>query len=586
MFLGINAYSHDASAALITREGEILAAVEEERFSRLKKESRFPVEAIKYCLKAASLDAKDISAIGYAWHPLLLLRDRVVRSNLCAFRVSGALIWKNLKKAYSAAHIRSAFEAEIGDLSRNCRVHFFRHHAAHVASAFHASPFEDSAFLTLDGRGEWESGTCGVVTANAMTQLSSIRHPNSLGNFYTGFARFCGFENADKDGVAMAFAATGKPTFRKKILAMLAIEDRTPMLQFSMPRKMLDCRSGDAQPTEALEKFLEVKRRLPNGPILFEHRDISASVQAVLEEIILDGCQRLQERTGQRNVVMAGGVFLNSVANGRIQNESGFRSFFIQPAAHDAGLSLGCCFLLANQIRPLQSVIPKRFSSLLGPEFSRTEILSVLESTNGIVWSQPESLVDTAAEAIAGGAVVGWFQGRMEFGPRALGNRSILANPRLPGTKRRLNEIKGREPFRPFAVSVLQESASDWFVQGTESPYMLLVDRFHSSKAAIAPSGQHVDGSVRVQTVREEDNPMFRRLIRSFERRSGIPFLINTSLNVRGEPLACTPSDAVSAFLTSEIDALGIGPFWLSKPATALRPSNSPSGEPRAPHAP
>ncbi len=569
MFLGINAYSHDASAAIISEDGEVVAAVEEERFTRKKKESRFPAEAIRACLRIASVQSKDILGIGYAWHPFLLIRDRVIRSNLFTYPVPAALIMRNIRKAVAAASVRSTFEREVGELSSMCKVHFFRHHAAHVSSAYFASSFLDAAFLSLDGRGECESGTFGVVMAGEFEQKGRIIHPNSLGNLYTGFARFCGFESTDKDGVAMAFAATGEPIFRQAISKILGIDRAIAKLRFTMPRRLLDCRSGDAMPTPALDEFLGIKRRVPGGPILPGHRDVSASVQAVLEEIILDTCQRLQAETKMSELVMAGGVFLNSVANGRLRKESGFRSFFIQPAAHDAGLALGCCYSLVNHLRRSQPV-RQRFSPLLGPQFSRAEILTSLEASNGLVWREPVDIADAAGEAISRGFVVGWFQGRMEFGPRALGNRSLLADPRSLLIKDRLNGIKGRESFRPFAVAILLENACEWLVGGTESPYMLLVDRFQPSKASFVPSGKHVDGSVRIQTVSEEDNPLFRKVILSFKKYTGVPLIINTSLNIRGEPLACTPSDALAVLRSSEIDALGIGPFWVVKTSSTL----------------
>jgi carbamoyltransferase len=563
MFLGINTFSHDSSAALISRDGRVLAAVEEERFTRKKKESRFPRNAISFCLRTAGISPNEIMGIGLAWHPWLLLRDRVFREDILDYRVKRRHLFKDLKKTFDCARLRYRFEDEIGQLNKSCRVHFFRHHLAHAASAYFGSPFEQTAFLTLDGRGERESTTWGMVSGVRFERFGALQHPNSLGNFYTGLGRFCGFFASDLEGTAMAFAGYGRPTQLGPLRRILGLPPSggNP-LRLSMDTELLDCSSGDAFPTEALSESLGLPQREPDSDAWAPYPDISASAQAVLEEIMLGLAIHLKEQTNSKRLVMAGGVALNSVANGRILREGPFDEVFIQPAAHDAGLALGSGLLMANEGRATRLPVDSG-GPFYGPEFKQSEILAILERTPGISFCESGNIVEQAADSLANEKIVAWFQGRLEFGPRALGNRSLLADARGRQTAERLNRIKRRQPFRPFAIAILEEMRHEWLVHGYKSPYMLLVDRLKPALAERTPAAIHVDGSVRTQTVQKEHNPLFYALLQRFFAKTGIPLLINTSLNVGGEPLACTPDDAIRAFLDSKIDAMAIGEFWV-----------------------
>lgn len=565
MYLGINAFSHDASAALVSSEGQVIAAVEEERFTRKKKESRFPREAILYCLQAAGIGSDELLGVGLAWHPWHLLFDRVIMEDILSQRVALKHMLKDGRKFLHSLRLRRIFQSEVGALSSSCKVTYFRHHCAHSASAVYGSDFADTAYLTMDGRGERETVTWGHFRGQCFIQNGALQHPNSLGNFYTGFARFCGFHSTDMEGTAMAFAALGNPNRNGKIREILNLpEGQFDPAAIQMDTRLLNCESGDAMPTAQLESHLGIQRRkseLDNSPL---YPDVSASVQNVLEECVLSIARRLRSDVNSSRLVVAGGVALNSVANGRLLRERLFSQVFIQPAAHDAGVALGSALLLANN-RQSKRLPPDKKAPFFGPEFSRAEILSALRATNITRFEEPPNIVETTSRILAAGKIVGWFQGRLEFGPRALGNRSLLADPRDQTVVNRMNQIKKRQAFRPFAISILNELRDEWLVYGFESPHMLIVDRLRADKAHLAPAAMHVDGSVRTQTVQSQDNPVFYSLLKAFFDQTGVPMLINTSLNVKGEPLACTPLDAIRAFKDSDIDALAIGSFLLSK---------------------
>jgi len=565
MFLGINAFSHDSSAALIAEDGHVVAAVEEERFTRKKKESRFPRDAIAFCLRVGGITQKELMGIGLAWHPWLLLRDRILREDIFSFRVKPRHLAKDVRKAFNCFRLAKWFESEIGPLPRGCKILFYRHHLAHAASAYFGSSFEETAFLTLDGRGERETTTWGRVSGVHFERFGALEHPNSLGNFYSGLARFCGFFNSDLEGTAMAFAGCGRASLTGPIRRILGLPltGGSP-LKIAMNTKWLDCGSGEAFPTVGLADFLGFPQRESDSEAWAPYPDISASTQTVLEEIVLGLASHLYSRTRSTRLVLAGGVALNSVANGRLLREGPFAETFIQPAAHDAGLALGCGLLMANEGRSTR-LPPDGTAPFYGPEFNRSEIMTALERIPEISFAEVDKIAERAADSLAQGKVVAWFQGRLEFGPRALGNRSLLADPREKRIAERLNRIKRRQAFRPFAIAILDEFRSEWLSSGLESPHMLLVDRLKSDRNEQAPAAMHADGSVRTQTVRRTQNPLFYDLLRAFFAKTGIPMLVNTSLNVGGEPLACSPADAVRAFLDSDIDAMAIGPFWVER---------------------
>ena len=565
MYLGINAFSHDSSAALIGGDGRVIAAVEEERFTRRKKESRFPTEAISFCLRSAGISSREIMGVGLAWNPWLLFRDRLIREDILSQRVEIRHLQKDIQKAVNCYSLKVWLEREIGPLSKRCKVNHFRHHLAHAASAFFGSSFENASFLTVDGRGERETTTWGTAIGTGFQRIGYWEHPNSLGNFYTGLARFCGFFNSDLEGTAMAFAGCGKPTYTEQIRVALGLKNESGLpFKILLNTELLNCESGDAFPRPALAKHLGIPHREPDSDIWNPYPDVSASVQAVLEEVLLGLAFQLYENTKITRLVFAGGVALNSVANGRLMRDGPFKDVYIQPAAHDAGLALGCGFLMANEGRS-ERLPPDTASPFYGPSFNRVEILTTLERSPNISISEPIDISERAAESLAQGAIVGWFQGKLEFGPRALGNRSILADPRDKKTTEKLNRIKGRQKFRPFAVAILHEKLNDWLQDGFESPHMLIVDRLRDERFEMVPAARHVDGSVRTQTVQKAQNPLFHAVITSFYEITGVPLLVNTSLNVGGEPLACSPDDAIRAFLDSEIDALAIGTFWIER---------------------
>ncbi len=564
MYLGINGFSHDASACLIDESGRIVAAVEEERFTGKKHEDRFPVESIKYCLKAAGISAKDLKGIGYAWKPSLLLFQRIFLSNLLSYPVQFFYIKKNFKKYLNALSIKKVFEREIGELSAGVNVSYYKHHTAHVASAFYASSFTDAAFLTLDGRGESETGTWGFVEGTKIVQKGSIHHPDSVGNLYVGIGHFCGFPTFHKAGTVMAFAALGKPTYKTQFEKLVKIDLSKSNGFIAINRDYMDCSSGVAIPKKRMEELFGVSIIEKGAKPTQAHYDIAATLQFVVQNFILDLLNKIQKETGKDNLVMAGGVCLNSVTNGLIKEKTSFKNFFIQPAAHDAGLSLGAAYLLLHKNKE-EKIQQEMKTACLGPSYTDEEILSELSVSKGISYLKIDNIAKEAAKLISENKKIAWFQGRLEFGPRALGARSILADAQMKENVDELNRIKARESFRPFAISILEEKATEWLIRGTKSPYMLLVDYVKDSHKEKVPSAQHVDGSVRVQTVNGAENGMYYDLIKEFEKITGVPMIINTSFNIKGLPIVNTPKDALQAFAEVELDALIIGPYLVTK---------------------
>jgi len=562
-YLGLNAFSHDASAAIVDNEGRIIAAVEEERFTRKKQEDRFPIESIRYCLKEAGINVADLAGIGYAWHPLLLISQRVLWSNIFDYPVPRELIWKNLRKAANAFTIGQHIRRNFGPLRKGIGIKYFPHHKAHAASAFFASSFQDAAYLTIDGRGEWETATWGYAQESMLNKLGAAHHPDSLGNLYSGIARFCGFMNLEKDGTVMALAGCGKPRYSKQFKHLLEINANGSSRIIRLNRDYLDCRTGDAQPRRSLDSLFGIKMRPQGGELVQEYKDIAASLQLRTQEAIIQLCKKIHDLTHVDRLVLAGGVMLNSVANGILRDQTPFKEIFIQPAANDSGLSLGCAYLLASR-ELVERTRCSMKSASLGPAFSPEEILTMLQSRDDLDWKQCPDIAGKVAEELANGKKVAWFQGRLEFGRRALGNRSILADARNITVRSELNMIKGRESFRPFAISILCEMSKDWLVRGTESPFMLLVDKINSRYAYLVPGAQHVDGSVRIQTVSQEEYPLYHKLIATFNKITGVPLIINTSFNIRGEPLVCNPYDAIETFVQARLDALAIGPFFVT----------------------
>ncbi len=560
MYLGINGFSHDASACLVDEDGKIVVAVEEERFTGNKHETRFPVESIRSCLKIAGITTRDLKGVGFGWKPETFLFQRILFSNLFLYPVELSLLKKNIKKYLAIISLKKVFEKEIGRLSPGVRVSYYRHHKAHVASAFYASSFDDAAFLTLDGRGELESGTWGLVEDNQIIQKGSIKHPDSVGNLYVAIGNFCGFPTFHKAGTVMALAAFGRPTYIEQFKELVRIDLSKDKNFLTLNREYIDCTSGDGVPKKKMEELFKVQM-LGNGQKPTQiHLDIAATLQFVVQNFILDLLNKIHNQTGKENLVLSGGVCLNSVTNGLIKERTPFKSFFIQPAAHDAGLSLGTAYLMLNEGKK-KKLGQEMKTACLGPSYTDNEILEELSKSKEVSYSKSMNIKKDGARLISEGKKIAWFQGRLEFGPRALGSRSILADARDENMVNILNRIKSRESFRPFAISILENKSSEWLVRATRSPFMLLVDYVKDFLKTKVPSAQHVDGSVRVQTVGEDNDPVYYGLIREFENLTGVPMVINTSFNIKGKPIVNTPRQAIESFLEVDLDALLIGSY-------------------------
>ena len=537
--LGVNAIFHDPAAALVV-DGQIVAAAEEERFTRRKHGHEpvpfagweMPRQAAEFCLRAGGLRPEDLDAVAYSYDPSL--------APVPANDVQAG-VWEGLRTLY-AQRAAGFLATSLPGLDPE-RVHHVPHHMAHAASACFAAPYATSAVLVLDGRGERASHLAAQRVDGHMECLASQQLPHSLGLTYESLTAFLGFKRASDEYKVMALAAYGEPRwltrFREAIRA-------TPDGGFvSEPLAWADFAPPVARGDEA--QFMQA------------HADLAATMQKRLEEVLLDLARWLHERTGERDLCMAGGVALNCVANARIAEEGPFDRVWVQPAAGDAGTALGAALLLTAP----HGVAPMR-SAALGPEWSDAELEETLRTAR-LPYERPDDVADTAAEILAQDGVVAWFQGRSEFGPRALGHRSLLAHPGHARNVQRLNDVKGREQFRPVAPMTLLERAAQIFDGQLPSPYMLFTHRVREEWRERIPAALHVDGSARAQTVDERDEPLVTRLLRRFEARTGLPVLINTSLNTAGRPMVDSPRDALECFGSAPIDALVLGPFILRR---------------------
>ncbi len=564
MYLGINGHSHDASAALIDEKGNIIVAVEEERFTGIKHESKFPVQSIKFCLEKAGITTKELRGVGYSWSPSKLLFSRIMWSNLIDYPVSFKIIRKNLTKLRRTLSIKKKFEELVGPLSDGISISYFKHHESHTASAFYASPFNNAAFLTLDGRGELETGTWGTVNQTEISKMGYINFPNSLGNLYVAIGHFCGYPTFHKAGTVMALAAFGTPKYQEEFKRLISIDLSKDSNFFTINREYIDCSTGDGVPKKEMEILFNIQILPQGSEPTQKHKDIAATLQFVVQNFIIDLLNKIQKETGQENIVMSGGVCLNSVTNGMIREKTTFKDFFIQPAAHDAGLSIGSAYLMLYKNKTSKGSHEMK-TACLGPSYTDGEIESFLKENNSVSFKKVESIEKEVARLINDGKKIAWFQGRMEFGPRALGCRSILADARNANIVSELNKIKSREAFRPFAISILEEKATEWLIRGTRSPFMLLVDYVKKNLKDKVPAAQHVDGSVRVQTVNKKDNGIYYNLINEFYKLTNVPMVINTSFNIKGLPIARTPDDAIKAFIAVKLDVLAMGNFIITK---------------------
>jgi carbamoyltransferase len=567
--LGINAAFHDSSACLV-QDGRVVAAVEEERLLRQKHHKRatpfnahaLPFQSIDYCLSVAGLQLSDVDHVAYSFDPFLLIDPREPTSFHLpsdpdeARAGAGFDPWETIfPYAIAAAprmlvddvpwYLQSRFAGNRA--AQNWRFHFVQHHLAHAASAFLPAPFSHSAILTLDGRGENVSTFLGLGVNGSVECVKDVPLPHSLGFLYERLTSYLGYMNSSDEYKVMALASYGQPRYLDELRSLVHwLGDGTYEIQDTPLESLI----GPA--------------RSPGTPLEPRHFDIASSLQHVLEETTLQLAEWLYRQTGEENLCLAGGVALNCVMNSRIQRESSFKDVWIQPAAGDAGTSLGAALWVWSQLSEGGGSRWPMDNAYLGPEFDNTAIEHALKHA-GLQYERCDDIAATTAACLASQKVVGWFQGRMEFGPRALGARSIVASPTDPAMVERLNWLKDREDYRPVAPAVLEECASEYFDDARESPFMLFVYDVRPEMAHRIPAVRHVDGTARIQTVSRAHSPSFYALIDRFRALTGVPVVVNTSFNTRSRPIVCTPQDALECFYTSPIDVLAIGDFVLRK---------------------
>ena len=593
--LGISAFYHDSAAALI-RDGDIVAAAQEERFTRRKHDAAFPSHALDYCLREGGASLDDIDCIVFYDKPLLkferLLETYVAFAPRGFKSFSMAIpLWLR-EKLFLKNLLTKELEKRGTRKDVEGRVLFSEHHLSHAASAFYPSPFDDAAVLTMDGVGEWATTSLAYGKANSLEVRREIHFPHSLGLLYAAFTYYTGFKVNSGEYKVMGLAPYGEPKYAALIFEHLI--DLKPDGSFRLNLEYFDYCTGLTMTNARFDELFGGPPRKAEAQLTQREMDLAASIQAATEEVVLRLTRSIADETGARNLCLAGGVALNCVANGKVLRDGRFTGLWIQPAAGDAGGALGAALIAYHQYkaqpRPsLNGDGDRMKGSYLGPAFSQSECESRLRAA-GAKFSVlgEDAVVDTCAQALAEGKAVGWFQGRMEFGPRALGGRSILGDARSPKMQSLLNlKVKYRESFRPFAPSVLRERVADWFEIDYDSPYMLLVadvverrrkEMTPEQKAMFGiqklnvprsdiPAVTHVDYSARIQTVHQDTNPKYHALLRSFERLTGCPVIVNTSFNVRGEPIVCTPEDAFRCFMGTEIEVLAVGNCYLRKEA-------------------
>lgn len=591
IILGISALYHDSAAALL-REGELIAAAQEERFTRKKHDPAFPKQAIRYCLHEAGIAATDIDVVAFYDKPFLKF-ERLLETYVAfaprgfeSFRMA-IPVWLR-EKLFLKDLLIKELKTFAPDICWEEKLKFSEHHLSHAASAFFPSPFETAAVLTMDGVGEWATTSLAIGSGNSLEVVKEIHFPHSLGLLYSAFTYYTGFKVNSGEYKVMGLAPYGNPKYIRKIFNHLV--DLKQDGSFRLNQSYFNYCTGLTMTGPKFHELFGGPPRKPNEALTQHHMDLAASIQAATEEIILRLTRSIRQESGLRNLCLAGGVALNCVANGKVLRDGKFDRFWIQPAAGDAGGALGAA-LAVHHIHFKQPRTAtdedKMRGSYLGPQFQQADIERRLTAAGAkFAVLGDEELFAAGAKALAESKALGWFQGRMEFGPRALGNRSILGDARSPTMQSVLNlKVKYRESFRPFAPSVLSEDVADWFELDVDSPYMLLVaDVVKSRRRAMTeneeklfgitklnvprsdiPAVTHVDYSARVQTVHEDTNLRYHRLISAFKEQTGCPVIVNTSFNVRGEPIVCTPEDAFRCFLGTEIEALAIGNCFLKK---------------------
>jgi carbamoyltransferase len=593
IILGISAYYHDSAAALLV-DGEIISCAQEERFSRKKGDASFPTEAIKYCLKEANISISDVNDIVFFEKPFLKF-ERLLETYIAfaprgfkSFAVAMPL-WLKQKLFQKRLIINELKKIDKNKCNFDDKLNFSEHHYSHAASAFFPSPYKKAVVLTVDGVGEWATSTYGIGEENNLNLYGQIDYPHSLGLLYSSFTYFLGFTVNSGEYKVMGLAPYGKPIYKDLILEkIIDVKDDG---SFFLDQKYFNYSTGLEMISKNFLKLFNAERRIPESEITDFHMDIAASIQAVVEEVMLKITKNLYKKYNIENLCLAGGVALNCVANGKILRESGFKNIWVQPAAGDAGGALGAAYSLWYlKYKMKRKIIEKTDSmkgSYLGPSFSNIEIKSFLEKNN-IDYNEydDKTLLTQTANELKMGKSVGWFQGRMEFGPRALGSRSILGDPRSETMQKNMNlKIKFRESFRPFAPAILNEHLKEWFNINSESPYMLFVTNILEKhfaavsekdknkkgidllniKRSSLPATTHVDYSSRIQTVHKETNLKFYNLLKEFYEQTNCPVLINTSFNVRGEPIVCSIQDAYNCFTKTNLDILVCGNYILKK---------------------
>ena len=618
--LGLSAFYHD-SAAVLVEEGHIVAAAQEERFTRKKHDAGYPHHAVAYCLDEAGITLDDVDRVAFYDKPFLKF-ERLLETYV-AFAPRGfrsfsmaVPVWIK-EKLFQKDLLRRKLRTLAPDVDWDAKLLFAEHHQSHAASAFYPSPFRDAVVLTMDGVGEWATTSVAIGHGNDLEMTREIHFPHSLGLLYSAFTYYTGFKVNSGEYKVMGLAPYGKPTYVRSILDNLI--DLKPDGSFRLALDYFDYCTGLTMTNGRFDALFGGPARTPEEPLTQRHMDLAASVQTVIEEAVLRLTRALRTETGIPYLCLAGGVALNCVANGKVLRDGRFDDLWIQPAAGDAGGALGAALAASHRLHgePRPSVFfpssegdaPPRHSrksgnpsvspvtcgtdamhgAFLGPAFGPDEIRAALNAAGARYEELTHAaLIEATAEALAAGKAVGWFQGRMEFGPRALGNRSILGDARSPTMQKTLNlKVKHRESFRPFAPSVLRADVADWFELDHDSPYMLLVADVKPARRKSATGAQdglfgidllnvprsdipavtHVDYSARVQTVHHETNPRYHALLRAFKAKTGCPVIVNTSFNVRGEPIVCTPADAFRCFMGTDIDCLAVGNYFLRKEA-------------------
>jgi carbamoyltransferase len=590
--LGLSAFYHDSAAALV-EDGQVVAAAQEERFSRRKHDARFPHAAVAYCLDAAGARLDAVDYVAFYDKPFLKF-ERLLETYLsfaprgfASFRLALPLWLK--EKLFQKRMLRDELRRYEPKFNVEKKLLFAEHHLSHAASAFFPSPFESAVILTMDGVGEWATTSVALGRGHTVEPIKELHFPHSLGLLYSAFTYYTGFKVNSGEYKVMGLAPYGEPRFAQLILDRLI--DLKPDGTLLLDQSYFDYCTGLRMTNERFDALFGGPRRSPDEPITPRHMDLAASIQAVTEEAVLRLTRSAAQETGAEHLCLAGGVALNCVANGRVLRDGRFKRIWIQPAAGDAGGAVGAALaahhLHLQQPRAIPGGLDGMCGAYLGPAFADDDAARRLEAVGARFHRlADEMLIERAAADLSSGLALGWFQGRMEFGPRALGNRSILADARSPAMQSLLNlKVKYRESFRPFAPSVLRERVGEWFELDEDSPYMLLVagvaprrrramtaeeqarfgiDKLNVPRSEI-PAVTHVDYSARIQTVHEGTNPRFHALLSAFERRTGCPVLVNTSFNVRGEPIVCTPEDAFRCFMGCELDALAVGDLYLLK---------------------